>query len=373
MELLLSPRSPRSPRACSKNDPAVFPFGSFPAELLSEVLAQLPLDSRARAACVARPWRAAARTPEARWLRLDLSAAATADWTLTRVTQSAVRALLQHAATLRAGGARSLDLTGQAMQSDVNASWLYDLLAEHASQPAGSTIRAVTAPCAFFPASAAALCHLLPSLDALHVAISAAGSETGESLVAMLTTPALRISSFTLSARLVLCPAPEQLAAALAPHVRWLKKLDLSASGLRDAHIEALAPVLRGARALEILDLSENAVTAACVAQLVHAVLPQEGSVLHTLDLSGNMVLQPHGGQYAALATLLEALRKQHECAERRGAASDGRGAPHPLRRLVVQCCAPLEVLAFAKEQALPSTLVEYGFNSHSWRLWGAV
>jgi len=206
---------------------------------------------------------------------------------------------------------------------------------------------------------------LLPSLDALNVAISAAGSETGEALVSMLTTPALRISSFTLSPRLVLCPAPELLAAALAPHVRWLKKLDLSSSGLRDAHIAAIAPLLRGAQALEILDLSENACTAACMAQLVHAVLPREGSALHTLDLSGNTVLQP---QHNALATLLDALRQQHECATRRGAAS-----VHPLRRLIVQCCAPLEVLAYAKEQALPSTQLEYGFNSHTWRLWGAV
>ena len=376
MELPLSPRSPRSPRVSEKDAavvPAVFPFGSLPAELLSEVLAQLPLDSRARAACVARTWRFAAKSPDTRWLELDLRAAATADWTLTRLTQSVGRALLLYAATFRAGGARSLDLSGQAMQSDVNARWLYDLLAEHASRPGGSTIRAVTAPCAFWPASAAALCHLLPSLDALTVAVSAAGSETGESLMALLTTPALRCSSFTLSSRLVLCPAPQQLAAALAPHMRWLQKLDLSASGLHDAHIEALAPLLRGAPALEILDLSENACTAACMAQLVHAVLPSEGSALHTLDLSGNTVLQQQGGQHTALATLLDALHAQHECALRRGPATGVRGAPHPLRRLIVQCCAPLEVLAYAKEQALPSTQLDFGFNSHTWRLWGAV
>ena len=376
MERPLSPRSPRSPRISEKDGaavPAVFPFGSLPAELLSEVLAQLPLDSRARAACVARAWRKAARLPEANWLQLDLSARATADWTRTRLTQAVVRALLLHAATFRGGGARSLDLSGQAMQSDVNASWLYDLLAEHASFPGGGTIRGVTAPCAFWPASAAAVCHLLPSLDALTVSVSAAGSETGESLIAMLKTPALRCSSFTLSSRVVLCPPPEQLAAALAPHMRWLQKLDLSASGLRDAHIEAIAPLLRGAQALEILDLSENACTAACMAQLVQAVLPAEGSSLHTLDLSGNMVLQPQAGQHTALVALLDALLAQHETALRRGPPSEGRGAPHPLRRLVVQCCAPLEVLAYAKEQALPSTTLDFGFNSHTWRLWGAV
>ena len=108
------------------------------------------------------------------------------------------------------------------------------------------------------------------------------------------------------------------------------------------------------------------------MAQLVHAVLPAEGSALHTLDLSGNMVLQPQAGQHTALAALLDALRAQHESALRRGPPSEGRDAPHPLRRLVVQCCAPLEVLAYAKEQSTSTTL-DFGFNSHTWRLWGAV
>jgi hypothetical protein len=280
-----------------------------------------------------------------------------------------VRALLLHAATFRGGGARSLDLSGQAMQSDVNASWLYDLLAEHASFPGGGTIRAVTAPCAFWPASAAAVCHLLPSLDALTVAVSAAGSETGESLIAMLKTPALRCSSFTLSSRVVLCPPPEQLAAALAPHMRWLQKLDLSASGLRDAHVEALAPLLATAHALQRLDLSENALTADCIAALVAAVLPAEGSSLRVLDLSGNKlhVRRAGGPSRFAFTTVLEALTRQHEHALLAPA-----GPKHPLRRLVVQCCAPLPALEHVKEHAAP-TDVAFGFGSHTWRLWGAV
>jgi hypothetical protein len=53
-------------------EPACAPFPGLPQPLALRVLALLPADSRARAACVARGWRDAVADP-ALWLRLDLS------------------------------------------------------------------------------------------------------------------------------------------------------------------------------------------------------------------------------------------------------------------------------------------------------------
>jgi len=389
MALPLSPRSSKAFEGASDGS-FVFAFDSLPPELLAACLAQLPLDSRARASCVARAWRAAARAVEtrSRWLDLDLSAAATAEWR-SPLSRRVVAALLHNAAAL--SGARSLDLSGQAaaLDSGVTCSWLYDLLADEAkhsslascaaaTRVARSSLVAVVAPaCALWPTTAAALCGVLPNLEALTVAVVAAGGETEESLLASMATPSLRASAFTLSARLVLCPPPRSLAAALAPQVRWLKALDLSASGLADGHVHALAPALAGARALERLDLSENALSADCMAALVAALLPREGGVLQTLDLSGNAMLVRRGlgsDPYAPCAQLLSALTQQHEHELQCGTSTlhDGVQRLHPLRRLVVQCCAPLRALQAIKDAAR-STEVAFGFGSHAWRLWGAV
>ena len=351
---------------------AAFPFHHLPPELLAACLAALPLDSAARCSCVSRSWRSAARAPATRWLELDLSASATALWIRPlALSRRTVSQLLLHAAALSAGaGARSLDLTGHKL--DCDSSWLYDLLLAEASRPGGGALRIVTAPdCAMWPATAKDLCEALPRLQTLTVTVDTAGVETGESLMAALATPALRVSSFLLSAHLVLYPPPEQLAAALLPHAAWLTALDLSASGLRDAHVEALAPLLATAHALQHLDLSENALTADCIAALVAAVLPAEGSALRVLDLSGNKLHVRHAGGPSrfAFTTVLEALTRQHEHAL---LAPAGRAEKHPLRRLVVQSCAPLAALEHVKEHAAP-TDVAFGFRSHIWRLWGAV
>ena len=370
--LPLSPRSPRSPRVSEEESSVAFPFHHLPPELLAACLACLPLDASARCSCVARAWRSASRAPDTRWLELQLSASATALWIRPlALSRRTVAELLLHAAALSAGaGARSLDLTGHEL--DCDTSWLYDLLLAEASRPGGGALLRVTAPqVVMWPATAAALCGVLPRLQALTVAVAAAGVETGESLVTALATPALRVSSFTLSSRLVLCPPPEQLAAALAPHAAWLTELDLSASGLRDAHVEALAPLLANAHALQRLDLSENMLTADCIAALVAAVLPDEGSALRVLDLSANKLQQRRAGGPTrfAFTTVLEALTRQHEHAL---LAPAGRAEKHPLRRLVVQCCAPVAALEHVKEHAAP-TDVAFGFGSHTWRLWGAV
>ena len=49
-------------------------WAALPGPALEALLLQLPLEERARCACVCRAWRCAASDP-ALWLRLDLSAA----------------------------------------------------------------------------------------------------------------------------------------------------------------------------------------------------------------------------------------------------------------------------------------------------------
>jgi hypothetical protein len=363
------PASPRSPRGAADMTSAL--LAALPSDLLAVVLDALPLDAAARARCVTPAWRLALRAP-ARWRTLDLSAAATASWSVCACAATLAAALEAAAAATHGAGATSVDLSGHPL----DGAWLFDMAAREAARPGGGALAALAAPdVTLAPAAAAAICELLPSLTALRVSLAALGSEDGTSLAAALAAPALRAHAFTLSSAFTtLSVPPHALAAALAPHAAWLTRLDVSASCLRDAHVAALATALGGGANLREIDLSENALTPAAAPLLAAWLLPPAGGPLARLDLSGN-ALGARG-----VAVLQAALLAQHAgCArdhadERMSDAAvcvEPRRAP--LRRLVAQCVGD-DVGARAAAAALaPRTHVACGFGAHAWRLWGSA
>jgi hypothetical protein len=380
----LSPRLPSSPRSPPRGCACVAPLapalpvvhlGGLPCDLIAAVFAALPLDAAARLRAVARAWRAAL-SGAPRWARLDCSAAATARWAV-RASAAAVLGALDGAAAIivtsggdTAGGATSLDLTGQ---PHLDGAFLLALCAREARRAGGGALAELTAPDAVLaPAVAAAICDLLPhSLRALTVSAEALGGESGASLGAALGAAALRVRAFALApaaARGAPPPAlaPAELAAALAPQARWLTRLDLSAARLRDAHMAALAPVLAAAVAtsLRALDISENELSSAAAQPLAAAALPRAGGALTHLDISGNAL----GAE--GLAVLQAALLAQQE---EKDDDDDDRCAP--LRRLVMQCVAPPPAArAFAAAvEARGGTEVALDWGAHAWRLWGAA
>jgi hypothetical protein len=350
-------------------------LGELPCDVIAAVFDGLPLDAAARLRAVAPSWRFAL-SGAARWARLDCSAAATRRWAV-RASAAAVLGALEAAAAHTSGaGATTLDLTGQ---PHLDAAFLHDACAREAARVGGGALEALTAPDAVLPpAVAAAICELLPSLRALTVSLAALGSETGASLAAALRAPALRAHAFALApagaphAPLLASAAHAELAAALAPQARWLTRLDLSAARLRDTHVAALAPaVLAAAAALRWLDVSENELSGASTAPLAAALLPSRGGALTHLDVSGN-----HLG-VEGLAALQAALLAQHAHAQAEGKSdsNDSDGECAPLRRLVMQACAPPPAgRAFAAAvEARGATQVAMDWGAHAWRLWGAA
>ena len=67
-----SPAMRRSARVAAAVESTTFALAPLPLPLVRHIFSSLPVDSRARAACVARGWRAALADP-ALWTRLDLS------------------------------------------------------------------------------------------------------------------------------------------------------------------------------------------------------------------------------------------------------------------------------------------------------------
>jgi hypothetical protein len=100
----------RGSAATTASGGAAAAVGSLPDDVLLRIFALLPVDVRARCACVRRGWRATLDSPSA-WTRLDLSA--TTGGTACTVGDAA---LLAAAAKAR-GGLQALDVTGCASLS----------------------------------------------------------------------------------------------------------------------------------------------------------------------------------------------------------------------------------------------------------------
>ena len=114
----------RSARVAAAVESATSALGPLPLSLAHRIFLSLPVDSRARAACVSRAWRAALADP-ALWARLDLSSAS--GIAEERVTEQVLRG----AAAKALGRLSEIDLSGESGRQ-ISAQVLLEVAAHNA-------------------------------------------------------------------------------------------------------------------------------------------------------------------------------------------------------------------------------------------------
>jgi len=205
----------RGGRRCSSMAPRLRSaselHNALPEEALRVIMLALPVDARARAACVCRGWRAFLADPSL-WQVLDLTPAGGVAW--QRVTENLVRGALRRAA----GKLRSLSFIH--VSTELSA-LLLDLIESN-----GAELQQVSANVFVHMQRIQAVCAAAPRLQALNIRVSG----TCQQLLSWLRNfpPVLRIQELRVHCEGMTAADSHALAAAMAAH-EPLKGLTLTA------------------------------------------------------------------------------------------------------------------------------------------------
>jgi hypothetical protein len=261
----------------------------LPHAVVLLIFAQLPVDLRARCACVCRGWRATL-SERSLWTRLDLSR-------MSGVTAALTGALLRGAAARAGGGLQVLDVCGNFEDS-------FDALLEVATANAGALCemrvtdgtRDLTAVHHWERGGAEALLRAAPQLRVLDADVECDSLEDAcralraEGLLAPLRVRRLRVHHQDAAEADVLA-----LAADVAAHA-WLQQLSLNVPLPTHAALDAVvdAALMRRLTALQFADCRLTPASAPALARLLG------GGAIAQLHLWGH-------GDAADAASLLDA------------------------------------------------------------------
>ena len=220
----------RSARVAAAEERALSMLAPLPPALVRVILALLPRDARARAACVNRAWRAAADASDA-WATLDLRP-------FVALAPDAYRKLLRGAAAKARGRLQSLDVRG------CRRRWVLAALGPIVAAN-GGTLRELYVDERLSNDDVAQLLASAPALRELHANVDVDSAEAA----ALLAEPRLRL-------RELVVDLEEPPRAVLAPLLRrstTLKRLELVQAPANDA--AALSELLDAAAAARVPSL----------------------------------------------------------------------------------------------------------------------